>query len=294
MDVTPVEGATTIQPDAQTELSAGNVSVMFPVTSRARTYQAMVSESDDCGGDALTCVMTSIYNAEGESESDARLISPAKIAITLSAERVEALGGAAVSLQTYALRGVRLQVADGANSDWNSIPFEFDLNSDGSATVSAMTRRFSALTALNVDADVVDQATLLLSMALGTPTAAPIPTVTLEPTVTPEPEPAPDGTTPPDSDARAGADSDARAGADANSDAGTDYTGRGRRLASIRPSAGDGRRRGFAGSGRNQVHNRTQRTLVPSPHIFGMNIRNELNSGIFPSEVVPEHDCKQV
>ncbi len=207
-DVTAVEGATTVEPDMQVELMAGNVSVKFPTLSRDRTYQAMVSESDDCGDMAMACAMVSIYNAEGEMESDARLISAAEITITLDADAVSELGagldGGAVALQANALGGVMLQLMDDASGEWNSIPFDFMVNSDGSVTVTAMTRRFSVI-ALNVYADVVEQARMQVSMALGTPTATPIPTATpvpptpvpptptpVPPTPTPEPVVAPD------------------------------------------------------------------------------------------------------
>ena len=207
-DVTAVEGATTVEPDMQVELMAGNVSVKFRTLSRDRTYQAMLSESDDCGDMAMACAMVSIYNAEGEMESDVRLISAAEITITLDADTVSELGagldGGAVALQANALGGVMLQLMDDASGEWNSIPFDFMVNSDGSVTVTAMTRRFSVI-ALNVYADVVEQARMQVSMALGTPTATPIPTATpvpptpppvpptpMPPTPTPEPVVTPD------------------------------------------------------------------------------------------------------
>jgi hypothetical protein len=204
-DVTAVEGATTVEPDMQVELMAGNVSVKFPTLSRDRTFQAMVSESDDCGDMAMACAMVSIYNAEGEMESDVRLISAAEITITLDADTVSELGagldGGAVALQANALGGIMLQLMDEGSGEWNSIPFDFMVNSDGSVTVTAMTRRFSVI-ALNVYADVVEQARLQVSMALGTPTATPIPTATpVPPTATPVPPmptPTPEPVTTPD------------------------------------------------------------------------------------------------
>ena len=115
-DVMAVEGATTIEPDMQVELTAGNVTVKFPTLSRSRTYQAMLSESDDCGDMAAACAMVSIYNAEGEMESDVRLISAAEIEVTLDAAAVDALGGdldgAAVAIQANALGGIMLQLMD--------------------------------------------------------------------------------------------------------------------------------------------------------------------------------------
>ena len=185
VDVTAVEGATTIEPDMQVELMAGNVTVKFPTLSRARTYQAMVAESDECGDMAMACAMVSIYNAEGEMESDVRLISTAEITVTLDADTVASLGGdldgGAVAIQANALGGIMLQLMDDESGEWNSIPSSFMVNSDGSVTVSGMTRRFSHI-ALNVYADVVEQARMQVSAALGTPTATPVP-----PTATPAP-----------------------------------------------------------------------------------------------------------
>ena len=207
--VTAVEGATTVEPDMAVSLMAGNVTVKLPTLSRARTYQAMLSESDECGSMAAACATVSIYNAEGEMESDVRLISSAEIEVTLDAATVDALGGdldgAAVAIQANALGGIMLQLMDDESGDWNSIPSTFVVNSDGSATVSGMTRRFSHI-ALMVYDDVVEQARMQVSMALGTPTATPVPptatpappTATpvpptpVPPTPTPEPEMLPD------------------------------------------------------------------------------------------------------
>ena len=206
VDVTAVEGATTVEPDAQVVLTAGNVTVKFPSLSRARTYQAMLSESDECGNMAAACATLSIYNAEGEMESDVRLISSAEIEVMLDAAAVDAIGGdlpgAAVAVQASALGGIMLQLMDDDSGEWNSIPSTFMVNSDGSAMVTGMTRRFSHI-ALMVYDDVVEQARMQVSMALGTPTATPVPptatpappTATpVPPTPTPEPTPVPPDT----------------------------------------------------------------------------------------------------
>ena len=68
------------------------------------------------------------------------------------------------------------------------IPSDFMVNADGSATVTAMTRGFSVIS-LMVYADKVEMARMQLSMALGTPTATPVPpTATpMPPTATPVP-----------------------------------------------------------------------------------------------------------
>ena len=194
VEVSGVEGATAVDPDAQVSLMAGNVTVKFPTLSRARSFQAMVSESSDCGDMAMACAMVTMYNAEGEMESDVRLISSAEIEVMLSATMVDELGGdldgGAVAIQANALGGVMLQIMDEESGEWNSIPSSFMVNADGSVTVSGMTRGLGAV-ALNVYPDVVEKARMQVSMALGTPTATPIP-----PTATPTPVPPPPTPTP--------------------------------------------------------------------------------------------------
>ncbi len=182
--VTPVAGATTIEPDEQVTLSAGNVTVRFPVLSRARTYQVALSESDNCGDDALACAMIVIYTAEGEVESDARLISSAVIVVSLDEATIDGVGGLAVAIQANALGGIVLQLSDDEIGGWNTIPSQYKVNTDGSATVTGMTRRFSSHIALNALADVVERAQTQLNVAQGTvvPTATPVP-----PTATPVP-----------------------------------------------------------------------------------------------------------
>ena len=192
VEVSGVEGATTVDPDAQVSLMAGNVTVKFPTLSRARSFQAMVSESGDCGDMAMACAMVTIYDAEGEMESDVRLISSAEIEVMLDADMVSELGGAldggAVALQANALGGIMLQLLDEESGEWHSIPSQFMVNADGSATVSGMTRGLGNV-ALNVYPDVVEQARMQLSAALGTPTATPIPptATAAPPTATPVP-----------------------------------------------------------------------------------------------------------
>ena len=199
VDVTASEGATTVEPDGSATLMAGNVTVKLPTLSRARTYQAMLSESDDCGDMAMACAMIAFYNAEGEMESDVRLISSAEIEVSLSADAISELGaglnGPAVAQQANALGGIQLKLMDAQSGEWNMIPSNFMVNADGSATVTAMTRGFSVI-ALMVYADKVEMARMQLSMALGTPTATPIPTATPVPptpvpTATPVPTPEP-------------------------------------------------------------------------------------------------------
>ena len=121
-------------------------------------------------------------------ESDVRLISSAEIEVMLDAATVDALGGdlngGAVAIQANALGGIMLQLMDDGSGEWNSIPSTFMVNSDGSVTITGMTRRFSHI-ALMVYDDVVEQARMQVSMALGTPTATPVPPTPVPPTPAP-------------------------------------------------------------------------------------------------------------
>ena len=192
-DVQKVDGATIVQPDERAELSAGGITVKLPLTSRARTYQVAL-ESSDCGGlDAMAAAAVFMYSAEGERESDPRLISPAEVIGTLSPEQVNALGGIAVILQTHAMGGLTLGFRDAADPRWNGVPFELRFGEDGGVTASAQTRRLSDCIALRIDLNILDQARLRLSGATPTftptPTPEPLPSRTPQPTPTPTPEP---------------------------------------------------------------------------------------------------------
>ena len=187
-DVQKVDGAIIVHPDESAELSAGGITVKLPLTSRARTYQVAL-ESSDCGGqEAMAAAAVFMYSAEGERESDPRLISPAEVIGALSPEQVNALGGVAVILQTHALGGLTLGFRDAGDPRWNIVPSEFRFAEDGGVTVSAQVRRLSDCIALRIDPDILDQARLLLGGA--TPTFTPTPTPEPLPSVTPRPTPA--------------------------------------------------------------------------------------------------------
>ncbi len=187
--MTPVPGATPVQPDDYVlGLSAGDVSVALITVSRARTYQATLSVEEEAeSGDALRRFTVNLYSAEGELEKDPRLISPAQITVSLDANSVSEIGGPAVLLQTHALGGVSLLSVSHVESDvWSDNRFTLDMAGDGSAVVSAETRRISGRWALSLDADTIALAKAQLSgQPLETPTATPIPTLTPAPTPVP-------------------------------------------------------------------------------------------------------------
>ena len=138
VEITPVPGGTVIQPDERVTLASGDTTVTFPETSRARTYRVTLEESD--AGDGARCAALTVYTAEGEMERDVRMIFPVEFSITLSAERVDALGGPGVVLQAYANGGVLFQAKDTVRDDWNDLLFELDFSSDGSFILTSQTR----------------------------------------------------------------------------------------------------------------------------------------------------------
>jgi len=131
VDVDPVDGATVIQPDERVELSAGSVKLTFPKTSRPRTYQVMLTESDACGGDALACVSVSVHDAEGDVESDARFIFPVEISVAVGPDTIDDLGGFPVVFQAFVMNAITLRIRDDVGGEWNRVPFDADFSTGG-------------------------------------------------------------------------------------------------------------------------------------------------------------------
>ena len=184
--VDPVDGGTVIQPDERVVLFAGSVKLTFPKTSRSRTYQVILAESDDCGGDALPCASVSVYDAEGDVESDARFIFPVEISVAVGPDTIDDLGGLTVVLQAYVMDAITLRIRDDVGSKWYGVPFDTDFGVGGGMTAVAQVRRLGYI-ALAVDAEGLERARMQVSAALGTPTAAPVPTATAVLTATPDP-----------------------------------------------------------------------------------------------------------
>ena len=188
VDVVPVDGATVIQPDERVELSAGSVRLTFPATSRPRTYQVLLRESDDCGGDSLACAEFFVHDAEGDVESDARFIFPVEISVAVGPDTIDDLGGLPVALQAYVMDAITLRIRDHVGGEWNGLPFDVDFGEGGGMTAATHVRRLGDI-ALAVDADGLERARMQVSGTLGTPTATSVPTATAVPTDTPAPTP---------------------------------------------------------------------------------------------------------
>ncbi len=203
----PVEGGEVaiIQPDESTTVSNENVSISFPKTSRATTYQVAV-QSDPSGEfcvSALTpeegeapkrrrvgqCVNIDIYDHKGDLEENARLIRPASVSFTLSPETAEELGGLAVLLQTQALGGLVLQKQSSDDGPWVDLKYELSESDDGGVVLTTSIRSFSKF-AMVLDDDLLQLASNQVAGITPTaiPTATPIPpTATPQPTATPVP-----------------------------------------------------------------------------------------------------------
>ena len=192
VDVTPVPGAYTIQPDESSTLTAGNVTILFSIESLARTFQAKLEESRECGEDAPASATLTLYTAEGEAMRSAHLINPMQITIRLGVEQVGALGGPGVAFQTYALGGILFQVNDAVNTGRNNLLFELSREPDASfilVTETRAIRPIPLMICMSVDPEAQRMAYWQI---YGTPTptpASPALVITSSPTPTPEPAP---------------------------------------------------------------------------------------------------------
>ena len=137
VDAALLDGATVIQPDERVELSAGSVKLKFPETSRPRTYQVMLAESDTCENNTPACVSVSVHNAEGHEEPDARFIFPVEISIAIALETIDELGGLPVVLQAYAMGTITLRIRDGVGREWNGVAYDIDFDENGGMTAVA-------------------------------------------------------------------------------------------------------------------------------------------------------------
>ena len=204
-DVTAAEGATVVQPDDSATVSSddGMATVMLPNTSRARTYQVMVSsDAAGCSGGDLAgamqaCATISTYDAEGNMESGVMLIRRATVVLTLDSSAVDELGGLPTVFQANALGAFSVYQRDDASDSWGMRRSSMGLTEDGGIAVTVTGLRSLGSLTLAVDEEILEQA---FNQVHGiTPTAVPtvaptaVPTVapTAVPTAVPTPEPTP-------------------------------------------------------------------------------------------------------
>ena len=198
-DVTMAEGATVVQPDASSVVSSsdGMATVMLPNTSRARTYQVMVSsDAAGCSGGDLAgamqaCVTVTSYDAEGSMESGVTLIRRATVVMMLDAAAVEELGGLPVVFQANALGAFSVSQRDDAGDSWGSRRFTMGLTDDGGIAVTVTSLRSLGSLALAVDEDILQTAMYQVAGITPTPVVPPTPVATAAPTAVPTAVPTP-------------------------------------------------------------------------------------------------------
>ena len=208
-DVTMAEGATVVQPDASSVVSSsdGMATVMLPNTSRARTYQVMVSsDAAGCSGGDLAgamqaCVTVTSYDAEGNMESGVMLIRRATVVMMLDAAAVEDLGGLPVVFQANALGAFSVYQRDDASDSWGMRRSTMGLTDDGGIAVTVTSLRSLGSLALAVDEAILQTAMYQVAgitpTPVPTPTVAPADTATPVPTATVAPSPTPTPVDPP-------------------------------------------------------------------------------------------------
>jgi hypothetical protein len=187
-----------VDPNSQTvvELPDAGITVTFPKTSRATTYQVRVDGSlGNCGEDPdqgaiYLCATVELFDKDANPETGVSLIIPASLQLTLSPRQVEDMGGTATLFQAHALGALHVLRRDDGSAQWNELRYyTFQFEMDGSASIVIDSLRRLGDFALAVNEETLAQARAQVEGSTPTPipTATPEPTATLEPTPTPEP-----------------------------------------------------------------------------------------------------------
>ena len=181
MDVTAVDGATTVQPNESATVSSadGMATLMLPTISRARTYQVMVdSDASTCAGvDSLpgshqAGANISVYDAEGNMESGVTLIRRATVQMMLSSDAVDDLGGLPVVFQANALGAFSVH-QQSAGDNWSMRRSSMGLGDDGAVTVTVTSLSSLGCLALRVDDGLLEQAAFQVAGITPTPVPPP-------------------------------------------------------------------------------------------------------------------------
>ena len=145
--------------DAETVIEESGVSLTIPEGSRDAPYSVLLeADSENCDGgleldgESIACHTLTVFDSDGEEETDVSLLVPATITITLDAARVEELGG---------IEGVRaarergelrmLQRAD-ADAPWQELPFTVGESDDGAVEIVVSVSAFSDFALVTTDA----------------------------------------------------------------------------------------------------------------------------------------------
>ena len=141
---------TAVDPESETVVEEGAVSLTIPEGSRDAPYAVLLETGKahcegglDLDGESISCYGVTVFDADGEEETDVTLLVPATITITLGAALVEELGGLA-GVRAARERGElrMLQRAD-ADSPWAEIPFTVQETDDGAIQIVVAVQTFS-------------------------------------------------------------------------------------------------------------------------------------------------------
>ena len=136
--------------DAETVVEEGAVSLAIPAGSRDAPYSVLLeADSESCEAaleleaESLTCYTVTLFDSEGEEETDVSLLIPPTITITLDAPVVEELGGIE-GVRAARERGeLRMLRRDDADSPWREIPFTVGESDDGAVEIVVSVSAFS-------------------------------------------------------------------------------------------------------------------------------------------------------
>ena len=136
--------------DAETVVEEGACRSTIPAGSRDAPYAVLLeTDSESCeaaldlDGESLACHTVTVFDSEGEEETDVSLLVPATITITLDAPVVEELGGIE-GVRAARERGeLRMLRRDDADSPWREIPFTVGESDDGAVEIVVSVSAFS-------------------------------------------------------------------------------------------------------------------------------------------------------
>ncbi|MDE2639850.1 MAG: aryl-sulfate sulfotransferase, partial [Chloroflexota bacterium] len=136
--------------DTETVVEDGGVALRIPAGSRAAPYAVVLETgAEHCedglafAGELILCYTVSVFDADEEEETDATLLVPATVTITLDAATVEELGGLA-GVRAARERGeLRMLRRDDGDSPWRELPFTVEDTKAGAVQIVLSISAFS-------------------------------------------------------------------------------------------------------------------------------------------------------
>ena len=141
---------TAVDPTTETVVEEAGVSLTIPAGSRDSAYSVLLdTDSESCEGglemegESLAYQTVTVFDADGEEETDVSLLIPATITITLDAPVVEELGGIE-GVRAARQRGeLRMLQRDDADTPWEELPFTVVETADGGVEIVVSVQQFS-------------------------------------------------------------------------------------------------------------------------------------------------------